>query len=352
MSHDGDPRTPERRPRLSLDDLVRQEQVAARLLDSPEPLDPVEALAGLDSPAARRAVTDLLFVDALLARSSAAVRRREARQVDGAIAALRREGPAAVEPSGGPAAWPAGARLLGRFAVALTLLFGVVTLFQLAGPRAEAAASLDAAIEALAKRLFRAYAVTVDHASGAPATVGRLVVCGGRRFAVDWPAAIGRFEAGSNGRQRWIVPPVGPVLVSPDAAAERGSPAGLADGPPAALEYLSLAAILGRVKDRYRVAFADGLPPRTGAETRLVATHASAPLPGEPDRIEIDLAADGSVVRRVALHFPPLAVPAGPRRIEFALQATREPEPADDPLFDHQTHHEPGRAVLTVPFLP
>lgn len=352
MNGDGTTPHPEGDQRRSLGELVAVERAAERLLDAAAPADPVETLAEIESAAARRHLTDQLLVDSLLARSAESVRRREAAQLANALERLRRDAATSPAPAASRPAGPGIGRAIAPFAVALSLVIGVVALFQVSGSRAEAAAFLEAAIEALATRMHRSYTVTVEHASGAPATVGSLTVCGGRRFAVDWPSAIGRFEAGSDGVQRWLVPPVGPVLVSPESAAGEVGAGDAAEGRVANLEYLSLAAILERVQARYRVAFADGLRPRDGGEARIVASHASAPLPGEPERIEIELAADGAVIRRVVLHFPPLEAATGPRRIEFALVATREPRPTDDALFRHDSHHLPDRPLLTVPFVP
>jgi len=351
VSGDGTTPNPGSDRRRSLSELIAVERAAERLIDVPDRVDLVEMLAEIGSAAGRHDLTDQLFVDALLARSAESVRRREAGQLATALEILHHEATGAG-PVVSRSAWPAIGRLIARFAVALSLVIGVVTLFRVPGRRAEAAAFLDAAIEALATRMYRTYTVTVEHASGAPATVGSLAVSGGRRFAVDWPSAIGRFEAGSDGFQRWIVPPVGPVLVSPEAVDRDTVEGDAAEGRVARLEYLSLVAILERVKARYRVSFADGIPPRDGGEVRMVASHASAPLPGEPERIEIVIAADGAVIRRAVLHFPPLEVPTGPRRIEFALVATREPRPTDDTLFRHDSHHLPDRPLLTVPFVP
>ncbi len=398
-------------------DLNAAESAAGRILEPSEVTeDPMDLAAALPSLEARRALADQLWVDALLEHALGSGAARVARQLERTSHALQvcqpgaapeprlsrehDEPPLSREPAvlsvshGGVASryrrWGAGLAIV---------LAGLAIIAVLAVPRtskqATASELLDAAIRSFSARLYREYAVVVEHPNLAEPKRGHLAVADRRRFFVDWPSPIGQIRAGSDGRQRWLMPPVGPVLVlaeTPSTASEAATrqptierlghdnaitsalghqhsniplPAQSLEAA-RDLEYLSLAALLARIQSRYDVAYLPegrGQPVRdANGSVRLIAIRRGEHTSwGEPEAMEILLAADpyrlaheaeDIAVREVVLRFPDTRIPMGPKQVSFSLQSSRPATAKDDRVFSHASHHLGERREFPVPWLP
>lgn len=403
-------------------DLNAAESAASHILEpSGDSPDPIEIVASLATPAARSVLADQLWIDALLEYTLGGRAARVGSQLAQTLNALRQEplgesletrptlAPEANSPSRelpvrelpAPAANSSNASARRRhWRTGLAIVLAAVTLIAVwwlprTSEQATAAELLDAAIRSFSTRLYREYHVVLEHANRKEPNQGRLAVADQRRFFVEWLSPVGRIRAGSDGRQRWLMPPVGPVFVvseTPAAPAMAGvrqptviqpkdaetepTPSGDRAGvvpPPSPsleaardLEYLSLAALLARIQSRYEVDYlrdAKGQLVRDadGGIRLLAVRRGESPPVGEPEQISILLTADPNrlavdaneiAVREVVLRFPELKIPVGPKRLTFSLRTSRPATAEDDRVFSHKTHQLGEQREFPVPWLP
>jgi hypothetical protein len=416
------------------------ESAASHILEtSGDSPDPIEIVASLATPAARSVLADQLWIDALLEYTLGGRAARVESQLARTLNALRqepqeplgesletrptlapeansasrelparelparelpaRELPARELPA--PAANSSNASARRRhWRTGLAIVLAAVTLVAVwwlprTSEQATAAELLDAAIRSFSSRLYREYHVVLEHANRKEPNQGRLAVADQRRFFVEWLSPVGRIRAGSDGRQRWLMPPVGPVFVvaetpaapamagvrqptvkQPKDAAAEPTPsddrAGVVPPPSPSLEaardleYLSLAALLARIQSRYEVDYlrnAKGQPVRDadGGIRLLAVRRGESPPVGEPEQISILLTADPKrlavdadeiAVREVVLRFPELKIPVGPKRLTFSLRTSRPATAEDDRVFSHKTHQFGEQREFPVPWLP
>ncbi|MFO0871072.1 MAG: hypothetical protein U0935_19280 [Pirellulales bacterium] len=304
-------------------------------------------------------LADHWLLDALLEQLQPTRRQATQTALASVLARLAAASPN-VHPSDAtvPSPAPAGPRRgasRGRRAwlAAVVVVAGVGALAGWWFPRTapSALAMVEQLERAAAEPADRQYRVTI--VPGAPLVAPRvatLYVRGGQRWVCDDPGPLGnRLISGSNGQQAWHVPPVGPVLQfdRPTLLPER------LPSPPLDAQYLQLATIVQRLRDRYTLtrhspaALADGGPrlDRLTATRRGMATaDPPAPDPLAPETMDLWSDVGSGVVRRLELHWTSSPLRLGPRTLTFEL--TGEQSLPDE--FYEPTYHAPGRTVQTL----
>jgi hypothetical protein len=238
-------------------------------------------------------------------------------------------------------------------------------------PRGSAFAAAEKAYDASLESVDREYQVTIAR-NGALALLApleaTLYVRGASRFALRHPGAVaGDFWFGSDGRQSWFVPVVGPVLVSDDPHWLRRR----AEQEKVSLPFLQVSTILQRLGDRYDL---ETLPSETLAGhgeilwqrirgTRRAAARASdetaaartadAATPvarrGAPQRlpqtVDLWIHPHSGVAGKVVVTWEPELLKPSLRRIELQLVSERR---QPDDWYEYTSHCPTPRAVQHV----
>lgn len=142
---------------------------------------------------------------------------------------------------------------------------------------------------------------------------------------------------GSNHEGSWTVRGLGPVKVSPDP--NRFGRAIFT--PSGELASLDLRTRLGQLTENHDLEWVDGQSPGIRKLRALRQRQAQ----GGPKEVELWFDPATGVVERMVLRQLPRGN-GGPRSLELVLVSA---EPLPDAFFRHESHHEPGRAVLLEP---
>lgn len=331
------------------------DELSSRLIDVGEPPAPEESLA----PQQRRRAAEIQLLHALL-RQVHEVGNPESRQaaedrIQRVMAAIRtppsaseqarpHDGTADVSSRRRPPRAPrTRLRRWSALATAAAVLLAL-SLWWIEGPNVASAAvqrALDAALEVT----DRLYHVTLEGGGPRPKEA-RLYVHGGDRFALQLRAPLGHFWIGSDGKQVWCVPPVGPVLVREDSRLlDRWLARAGAEMP-----FLQITTILRRMADHYEL---DG--PLTaepigsnGLLCPRVHGRRRADAPFGPRTIDLWYDPKTGVAERVVLSWKDKD--GNDLRPWKTLTFQREEtEPLPDHFYTHAAHHGPARPVLHAP---
>jgi hypothetical protein len=238
-------------------------------------------------------------------------------------------------------------------------------------PRGSAFAAAEKAYDASLESVDREYQVTIVR-NGPLALLApqeaTLYVRGASRFALRHPGAVpGDFWFGSDGKQSWFVPVVGPALVSDDPHWLRQR----AEQEKVALPFLQVSSILQRLGDRYEL---KTLPSETlagqgeipwqrirgtrraaaraaGEAAAALVADAAAPAArrGAPQRlpqtVDLWIHPHSGVAGKVVVTWEPELLKPSLRRIELQLASERR---QPDDWYDYASHCRTPRAVQHV----
>jgi hypothetical protein len=316
---------------------------ASRWIDGEAlPADETGPPANLDD-AGRRRLADLQLLHGLLGQlREGAAAEREAR-VQGVLRALE-AAPVALR-------WrPRARRVLSWVTAAAVVLFGLL-LWGKFGAANPAYAVMARALQAAGEQRDRTYDVTDTWGEPEQSRRAGVFQFRGDQFvfrplAPPWEGAL----LGGNGRQGWVVPATGAVLVSDDPRAFfrliRGSvlPDRRGDRPAArrddALPFMHLTALLERFARSYELKL---LAPEAleegGPRYQHLRAERRADVEDGPEVVEVWAHPESAVVRRLRLH---LGEGPGARRVSLDLTG-EAPLPAD--WYEHAAHHDPARPV-------
>lgn len=330
----------------------RADELAGRLLDDGATSDSLPELSAAD----RRRVADLLWLDALLEHAQV----RHAPAVESAVASvltrLRDNDLGHVfnvpNEEGRVENVPHGRRRSRRWAsllvAAALVLIGIVWWQQ--APNS-AYAMVEQVYRAALSTTDRTYRVTLT--SDAPAVkvkTATLTVRGGEKFAFEHTGPLGgHLWIGSNGRDFWFVPPVGPVLVA-DSEQFVGQ---WLNRSQADLPFLQLTTILERMRDHYELMVLPNEPIDASGPTMhhlrarrrsdVTAEHARL-----PETVELWADRQTGVLQRLILTRSHNSTRPGPQTITFDLTG-EEPRAAD--FYDYSSHAS-NRVVVHLPDVP
>lgn len=170
-----------------------------------------------------------------------------------------------------------------------------------------------------------------------------LYVRGGDRLALRHPGPMGaNFWLGRDGRQSWLVPPIGPVLVSDDSSAIGG----FIKDHRLLLPYPNVATVLQMMARQHDLETKpdESLPGRTGRYHHIQARRQQK-IGLVPQTIDLWIEPDTHAVVRLTLEWGGVAKFAEKlvERIEFDL-VDETPRPLS--WHTHADHHAPERPVL------
>ena len=236
--------------------------------------------------------------------------------------------------------------------VAASLLLGVGLWWQMF-PSRQALAVVRQSLRWAADTPSRKYKVTaVVHLPvlGRTERVAELYVDRAQRFAIRRPLVLlpGDVWIGGNEREKWIVPPQGPILVGDDQMLQNW----IAHSSDFPTPYLNLTTLLQHMSQRYdlkilpdtRVALSDQRDQIVRCRrVRGVLRDATW---GPPSTIDLWADHDTGIVRRVILDWQLQPGQFGRSKVSIELVG-REELPPD--WFEHSAHHGEGRSVFHMP---
>ena len=236
--------SPSRNPTDDHNPSCDTDELSSRLLDEETSADDVSMLSVED----RRRVADVQWLDALFehlhGRNAAAVEK----SVSMVLTRLRDEveGPAPV-----PVSSRGRLRSTRRFRplfIAATMLV-LIAVFWWQNTSQSAYAMIDQAFQSALMPTDRTYRVTkAANASSAAHYSATLYLRGSKQFVYETTGPLGgKIWIGSNGREFWFIPPVGPVLVG---EAEQFVVQWL-NRSKTEMPFLQLTTILKRIRDNY-----------------------------------------------------------------------------------------------------
>lgn len=327
--------------------LPQEDQAAHAVL---EEAAPAEGCAHL-SAEARRRVADFQWLHSLLQQTLRDDAQARERRIQRACEAIRREAvvlPAAPTPAPGT---PAKRRSWWTPAVVAAAV--VVATLIIRWPHERLPTALAAVETSLQEarsspdRLYNIEAVVMPPLGGEPRQVkARLWVRGDTHYVLRHEGWLGGLSLGSNGREHWVVPPIGPVLVSQDP----GFLQSRLLNSPLAIPFVQVTSMLESLKGRYELTLGPEveLPDINGSGT-VRCTHVigrkrpDSPL-NLPDTMELWTTRRTNTVYRLVARWQADAQQPGPR--EIRLQGVALPEALPANWYEHAAHHAADRPVL------
>ena len=298
-----------------------------------------EVLAGM-SPADRQRTAEVQWLHALLDQVFQGRTDERAVRKEAAISAAMKTIKAESESSKTskrrwfmPVIWGAMTAAAASFA-AYSLLWGPgETPVTAEGIMLEARAAASQPVD-------RTYSVDLVSASeNLPQIKATLDVRGSDRFVVEFPVPLGRARAGSDGRNFWVVPAAGPVLVRDDSALLEAwiNRAGVP------LPILQITAALNQMSEHYDlVRMADEPLEEDGPNLRRVHGLRKSGPAQLPDRVDVWINEKNSVVEKATVRWND-----GPlKEMSFTLQGET---PRTENWYQHGAHHAPHRPVVRGP---
>lgn len=306
----------------------------------------------------RRQIVDLIWLDSLLHQSQhhEELATTTNRAIDGVLTHLRSDLKAtasreatsaqlASETIAVPRRSPKRRSWRSRLTVAAVLFIAALGWWQ-TQPRA-AKAMFEKAMAAALTPDDRVYQVTITpFESTTGPRKGRLTVHGGEKFVFERIGPLGgRLAIGGNGREFWLAPPVGPVLIanSEDVVPE------WSQKPDLNMPFLQITTILRRMRDAYRLTRLpiETLDGHDGPLNHLVADRrlrVRGPFGMAPSKIEMWTAPETGIVHRLVVHWSPEDNARRFDRIELDLTKDVPESPA---IYDY-SHYAPDRPVRKV----
>jgi hypothetical protein len=315
---------------------------AARLLDERAA---AESFANLDG-AERLRAADVQWLHSLLQQAlhrDAVARERRITRAGVAIAA---DAARVVQPA-------SSGRLRRRWVLPITVAAALVCAAVLyrgpINPPRTALAAVQTTLKAAqspSDRTYRIDTVMQPRGGSTRQLTGELWVRGDTHYLLRQEAPLGQLLIGGNGREHWLVPPLGPVIVS----AELNRFQQLLEGKPLVTPFLQVTSLLERLADRYDLTLApeEELAAVEGTGT-VRCTHVVGKLRDADDRLspaEIELwtARQSGTAYRVLARWTPEADRPGPQQMQ--LQWVPLPEPLATDWYDHAAHHPADRRVI------
>lgn len=263
-------------------------------------------------------------------------------EIDVTDAVIQRVGDLSVD-SAPAELQPARRRLIGtmaRWTVVATLLLGVAIWWQNSGP-IQALAAVEQALAAMSEPADRTYSIQVE--VGGPfgpsrKREGTLHLRGRDQLLLRMDGPLGsEILAGSDGSESWVMPPIGPVLISSnphqfeDWLSRHHGPAPL----------LRIDNVLQRLTEGYDLADA-----QDARETRhIIATRRESTDARRPDTVHLWMAPSNGTVQRLEVDWNNDRAIPGPRHISVQLSSEQK---LPDAFFQHE-HHAGDRVVRTLP---
>lgn len=322
--------------------LSQEEQAAHAVL---EEAAPAEGCAHL-SAEARRRVADFQWLHSLLQQVLGDEAQERERRIQRACEAIRREAlvlPAAATPAKRRSWWT-------PLAVAAAV---VVAILIVRWPHERLPTALAAVETSLQEarsspdRLYHIEAVVMPPLGEEVRQVNaRLWVRGATHYVLRHEGWLGGLTLGSNGREHWVVPPIGPVLVSQDPGVLQSR---LLNSP-LAIPFVQVTSLLESLKGRYELTLGPevDLPEIKGSGT-VRCTHVlgrkrpDSPL-NLPDTMELWTTRRTNTVYQLVARWQADAQQPGPREIRLQWMALPEALPAN--WYEHAAHHAADRPVL------
>lgn len=320
-------------------------QQAGGLLDQTDSMVEETSL----TPDGRRNLADQLWLSSLLAqvlRPAEASHREQliqrvmnSIQVDAVPTVLK----ANAVPSMPRRSWLATAASL----VAL-LLVGLYLFGPQAGPKT-ALAAVEHSLQAAAEDVDRQYVIETARADNSTRPPILLTVRGAKQFVWERAVPHGKILVGSNGKEFWMVPVLGPVLVASEGSELEQM---LSQGQ-GSMPILNVSSALEWMRDRYDLELLpnEDVPESETSAASISCVHYRGRLRVRsdwflPETMEIWSHRETGVVQRAVMTWPAL-LPSGVRSAELRLKLPPEVLPAD--WYDHTAHHDARRMVLTPP---
>lgn len=173
-----------------------------------------------------------------------------------------------------------------------------------------------------------------------------LYVRGGERYALRTGGAVGEVWMGSNGRQGWLIPVLGPPIITDNPS----YPAQWAHDEGLALPDLQLTGLLDLMAQRFRLSLhaSEALPDRPGILCQRISGRCQT-RDGGPQRIELWAHPTTGVAQRLVLEWARSPDEDGLTRIQLDLLA-EEPQP--DSWYEAEGHRRTRPFPLRIPILP
>lgn len=320
------------------------QQAGSLVDDSAECLD--ESTLSWD---ARRNLVDQLWLNSLLTQmlNPGQAAQREA-LIQRVMAALPAEPQAAATAGGGRSRSLQRRSWLATVASLAALFFiGIYLFAPQAGPKT-ALAAVEHSLQAAAEDVDRQYQIQMTREDGIQRPPIQLSVRGGKNFVWEQIVPHGVIRVGSNGRDVWMVPVLGPVMVAPRDELER-----LFMRRETPTPILNVSTALEWMRDSYDLELLpkESLPESDDSTKTIRCVHYRGKLRErsdwfQPETMEIWSDVGTGVVQRAVMTWPGL-LPTGVTRAELRLKLPPRTLPSD--WFEHAAHHEAHRLVIAPP---
>lgn len=320
------------------------ERRAGEILDEAGPT-PGETELPLDE---RRGLADQFWLHALLAHvlnPTANIAHRES-LIQHVMRSISVEGQVSMAPASDAAKSQASrrSRLAMAASLAALIIVGVILLSPQAGPKT-AMAAVEQSLKAAAQDVDRRYHIQMTTANDVSLPPIMLTVRGSNQFVWEQPMPRGTLQAGSNGKEFWVVPAVGPVMIAAEGSRLERLLAERQDSTP----ILHLATALEWLRDRYDLELLPEEDISIESSSQPVrCTHYRGSLRNhgellQPETMEIWSDRNTGVVQRMRLTWPAL-MKSGVHQAELQIQQPPRDLPAD--WYEHSSHHTSQRRVV------
>jgi hypothetical protein len=228
--------------------------------------------------------------------------------------------------------------------LAATVAIGLFLFWPETAP-ATALAAVERSLQAAAEDVDREYRVQITQANSRLVPPGTLTVRGANRYVYAQPGPVGVLSVGSNGKEFWLVPPVGPVRV----AAEGSFVERMLSERQLSTPILNLTTELKHLRDRFELELMadEQIPAAEDAMSLVRCQHLRGRLqidsePFAPQTIEIWCERSTGVVQRMVMSWP-VGSKSGMLQCDVQLQSTPANLPRD--FYDPSTHRASQRHV-------
>jgi hypothetical protein len=304
---------------------------------------PHDPMPPLSAPDGRRAA-DVTLLHALLEQALRPDPAAREIRVQRVAAAVREE----VTPAA-PIARPQRRRWLATLTTIAAVFLVGIALRSNFNPQTNATAAVDSALKAAQAETDRVYLVSAT--LGLPdgttkALSADLWVRGGSHYVLRQDGALGDLVLGSDGREHWVVPAVGPVFTGTEPRLIEQFV--LRDQ--LSLPFLQVATLLRRLADRYELKLGPAeeiaaSPDSPGVWcTQVIGTKLDSEDRLAPEVIRLWTARQSGVAHQVEVVWKRSADQPGLQRIEMTLQPLAEALPTD--WYRHEAHHASDRRVI------
>ena len=173
-----------------------------------------------------------------------------------------------------------------------------------------------------------------------------LYVRGGEKFALEHRGPMGMAWMGSNGREGWLIPALGPPIITDNPR----YPARWAREEGLALPDLQLTGLLDLMKERFQLTLLprEPLPDRPEVLCERISGRCNA-NDGGANRIELWAHPETGVAQRLVLEWNRAPDEAGLTAVQLDLLA-EEPQP--DVWYEAEGHRHPRPILRRIPILP